>query len=63
MLTVTELKGQNDYLMTNLIKLIREFQERNLIRIQKGNDHDQYFYLDSKDRIQVVARVPKTNDI
>lgn len=58
-----ELQKQNDFLMSNLMKLISEFEQRNIIRIQKTETHNLYFYLNSKDQAEVVAKVPKAEVI
>ena len=56
---VRSLKRQNDYLNSNLLSLIREFEQRDIIKIQRTEEHNLYFYLNQNHQVQVVAKVPK----
>ena len=57
--SINSLNQQKDYLSNNLLKLIGEFEARELIRIQKTEDHNLYFYLSQQNKVEVVAKVPK----
>ena len=61
--SIDSLNQQKNYLSNNLLKLIGEFEARDLIRIQKTEDYNLYFYLNQQDNVQVVAKVSKQSNI
>lgn len=36
--------------MSNLLKLVTDFQERGIIKIRKSQDYNEYFYVNSSDK-------------
>ena len=49
--------------MQNLLKIIHEFESREQIKIQRTEEHDVYFYLNDQSKPEVVAKVPKADDL
>lgn len=48
-------------MMNNLLKLVKDFHERGVIKIKKTEDYNEYFYLNSNNNVEFVAKVPRQN--
>ena len=56
---IENLKKENNFLAANLQKIVKELEDRDIVKIQKTEDHNLYFYLSAENKVEVVAKVPK----
>jgi hypothetical protein len=41
--------------------MIKDFHDRGIIKIKKTQDYNEYFYLNSNNSVEFVAKVPREN--